>query len=424
MRTKLAKLQHVIAAGIALAGLGASPAVHADEVTDWNHHMIDAILTARVGAAPAARLTAMVQSAVFDAVNGVYQRYTPVRVPAEAPPGTSARAAAVQAAYGVLIKQFPGQGSTLDGHRAASLAALDEDGDGEFGQSVPRGLAWGQHVADEIWAWRSTDGFSPPPPPYLGSNETGVWRPTPTAFLAGATPQLGNVTPFIIDAAANFLPPGPPALGSVAYAMDYLEVQIMGHTNSPLRTADETLLCKFWTGNTPGFWNRATVQVAERNELSLLEKARAVAAVNIAVADAVISCWNAKYSFVFWRPVTAIPLGDTDGNDATMPDGAWIPLITTPNHPEYPSGHSSQSGAAAAVLAAFFGDATEFSLTSEVTPGVTRQYPSFSAAAEEAGDARVFGGIHFRTACSDANAMGRQVAAYVLANSLQRVHGK
>ena len=198
----------------------------------------------------------------------------------------------------------------------------------------------------------------------------------------------------------------------------------MGHTNSNLRTADETFFCNFWTGNTPGFWNRAAVEVAKRNNLSLMENARVLATLNVALADAVISCWNAKYTFVFWRPVTAIPLGATDGNDATVPDTTWTPLVITPNHPEYPSGHSSQSGAAAAVLAAFFGDETEFSLTSEVTPGVTRYYTSFTVAAEEAGDARVFGGIHFRSACNDANAMGREVASYILQNAFDRLHGK
>src|SRR5688572_21855855 len=169
MKIKGTKFKYVAAAALALAGLAASPTVRADEVTDWNGHMLNAIMTARVGAAPSARLTAMVQSAVFDAVNGVYKRYTPVHVPPQAPPGASARAAAVQAAYGVLVNLFPTQQVTLDAKRFASLAALDDDGDGVLGQSVERGLAWGQHVADEIWTWRSTDGFSPAPPPYLGS---------------------------------------------------------------------------------------------------------------------------------------------------------------------------------------------------------------------------------------------------------------
>lgn len=408
-------VRNLIAAALAVATFTAAPTVRADEVTDWNDTMLSAIRTGGVGAAAASRVTAIVQSAVFDSVNGVFGRYTPVHVPAEAPPGASARAAVVQAAYRVLSKQFPAQQATLDTRRAASLAALDEDGDGVYGQSVERGLAWGEQVANEIWAWRALDGFLPmPTQAYVGSDEVGAWRPTPTAFLAGATPHLGGVVPFAIDSAANFLPPGPNPVGSPAYNAELAEVEIMGRKDGGSRTADQSLFCVFWAGNTPGFWNRAAVEVAERNELSLLEKARVLAAMNVAVADSVISCWNAKYTYEFWRPVTAIQLVDP----------TWNPWITTPNHPEYPSGHSSQSGAAAAVLGAFFGDATEFTLTSETAPGVVRHYTSFNDAAEEAGDARVFGGIHFRKSCVDAKAMGEHIGAYVLTHSFQRVHGK
>jgi hypothetical protein len=165
------------------------------------------------------------------------------------------------------------------------------------------------------------------------------------------------------------------------------------------------------------------VQVAERYDLSLLEKAHVLAAMNIAEADAIICCWEAKYTYEFWRPITAIPLADTDGNDATLADPTWTPLLVTPSHPEYPSGHSSASGASAQVLAAFFGDDTPFSVTSELTPGVTRYYTSFSGAVDEVRDARVFGGIHFRSACEDGQALGREVADYILVNALQRLQG-
>ena len=422
MKTEL--IPYALSAAVVVGAF--APAVQADEVTDWNAHMLNAVLTARVGAAPAARVTAMVQSAVYDAVNGVYKQYAPVHVPAAAPPGASARAAAVQAAHGVLVKQFaatPAIVNTLNTQRSASLASLDSDGDGVFGKSVERGLAWGQYVADEIWSWRSADGFSPAPPAFNGLPETGVWRPTPPAFASGATPQLAYTVPFVIDSVENFLPPGPNALGSVEYAIDYNEVKAYGKSNSALRTADQTLLSTFWAGNTPGFWNRAAVEMTERYDLSLLEKARVLAAMNTAVSDAVFSCWSAKYSFVTWRPVTAIPLADTDGNDGTIADAGWLPWLTTPNHPEYPSGHSSQSGAAAGVLAAFFGDANDFALTSETTPGVSRNFSSFDEAAVEAGNSRIYGGIHFRKACTDGKALGNHVAEYVLQNAFQRVHG-
>ena len=423
MNSKI-KIRYLAVASLALAGLASITMVRGDEVTDWNENMFTAIFTARVSPVVTTRVTALVQSAVFDALNGVYRRYTPVHVPPEAPNGASARAAVVQAAYSVLVRLFPAQQETLDAQLADSLANLaDEPGDA-FGRSVLRGLAWGQHVADEIWAWRSTDGFTPAPPAFLGGTNVGQWRPTPPGFLPGAVPQLGYLTPWAIESPSQFRPSGPPALTSAQYASDFNEIQLMGRTNSAARTADETLFSIFWNGNTAGFWNRTAVQVAERYDLSLLEKAHLLALMNIAEADAVICCWEAKYTYVFWRPITAISLAEFDGNDATVADPTWLPLLITQNHPEYPSGHSSASGATAEVLAAFFGDETPFSVTSELTPGVTRYYSSFSGAVDEIRNARVFGGIHFRSACNDGQALGRRVADYILANALQRIHGR
>jgi hypothetical protein len=408
---------------IAALAIFTANAVRADEVSDWNQNMFNAVFTARISPIVTTRVTAMVQSAVFDAANGVCRRYTQVHVPPNAPRGASARAAVVQAAHGVLSRLFPAQQATLDAQLIASLENLDDDEDGIFGQSVQRGLEWGQYVADQIWAWRSTDGFTPTPPPYLGSTNTGKWRPTPPGFQSGAAPQFAYMTPWAIEFPSQFRPGRPPALTSAQYAADLNEVQVMGRVDSAARSADQTLFPVFWNGNTAGFWNRTAVQVAEGRDLSLLEKARVLAVMNIAMADAIICCWEAKYTYEFWRPVTAIPLADTDGNDATVADQSWTPLIVTPAHPEYPSGHSSASGASAEVLAAFFSDDTAFSVTSELTPGVTRYFETFSGAVDEIRDARVFGGIHFRSACVDGQNMGRRVAHYVLDNALQRVHG-
>jgi len=231
------------------------------------------------------------------------------------------------------------------------------------------------------------------------------------------------MAPWAIVSQAQFFAPGPPALTSVQYAKDVNESQLMGSIGSSARTADQTLFSKFWNGNTPGFWNRTALQMAERYDLSLLEKAHLLALMNIAEADAIICCWQAKYTYVLWRPITAIRLADTDGNGATVADPTWTPLLITPAHPEYPSGHSTASGASSTVLAAFFGDNNDFSVTSEFTPGETRYFSSFSGAELEVRDARVFGGIHFRTACIDGQALGKRVAAYVLANALQPIHG-
>jgi hypothetical protein len=423
MKRTFSRSRAFISSGLTVVAIVAPSGARADEVTDWNENMFTAVFTANTIATVTTRVTAMVQSAVFDAVNGVYQRYTPVHVPAEAPPGTSARAAAVKAAHDTLIHLYPAQQATLDAQLAASLANLSDEPGGVFGRSVSRGIAWGHYVAEQIWAWRSADGFTPPPPPFTGGLNIGQWRPTPPAFAPGAVPQFAYMVPWAIPSQGPFLAPGPPALASAQYAADLNESKLMGRSDSAARTADQTLFSRFWNGNTPGFWNRTAVQVAERYDLSLLEKAHLLALMNIAEADAIICCWQAKYTFVAWRPITAIPLADLDGNADTTGDPSWTPLLITPAHPEYPSGHSTASGASSAVLAAFFGDNTDFSVTSELTPGVTRNYSSFSSAELEIRDARVFGGIHFRTACIDGQAMGTSVAAYVLDNALQPVHG-
>jgi len=422
MKNRTIKYHFLLAAGVAVAAVVGVPAVRADEVSDWNQNMFTAVFTAKTIPLVTTRVTAMVQSAVFDAINGVHRRYTPVYVPPDAARGASARAAVVQAAYGILLRLYPTQQATLDAQRAASLAKLTEE-DGTFGESVERGLAWGQYVADQIWAWRSTDGFTPAPPAFTGGTAIGQWRPTPPAFAPGNGPQFGYMRPWAIASTVPFRPPGPPALTSSQYANDLNETKLMGSSNSVARSADQTLFSVFWAGNTPGYWNRIALQVADQNDLSLMQKAHLLALMNNAMADAIICCWEAKYTHVFWRPVTAIALADLDGNDATTPDSAWTPLLVTPSHPEYPSGHSSASGASAAVLAAYFGDQTAFSAASETTPGVTRYYSSFSGAVDEVRDARVFAGIHFRSACQDGQEMGRHVAAYVLQNSLRRSHG-
>jgi membrane-associated phospholipid phosphatase len=400
-----------------------SSVVRADEVTDWNQIMLEAIHTANLSPLIATRAAAIVQSAVYDAVNGIERRYTPIRVQPSAVPGASRSAAVVQSAYAALIKLFPAQQSVLDVKRSASLAAISSTASEGNSESITRGIAWGQYVADEISAWRSTDGFTPPPPPFLGGNAVGQWRPTPPAFAPGAGPQFAYMTPWVIASSSQFLPSGPPALGSAQYLEDFNEVKLMGSFSSPSRTTDQTLYALFWNASSPSyFWNRAAVSVSADHHLTLSENARLLGLLNVAIADAAISCWNAKYTYVFWRPVTAIPLADTDGNPGTIADPNWTPLFATPAFPEYPSGHSCNSSAAATVLANYFGDNTAFILDSDVMLEVTRFFPSFSAAIEEVANARVFAGIHFRTACRDGVQLGSSVANYVLNHSFEPVH--
>ena len=396
---------------------------HADEVTDWNRIMLESARAANVSPVVTTRVAAIVQSAVYDAINGIERRYAPIRVQPSAVPGASRAGAVVQAAYATLLKIFPAQQSLLDTKRAASLAAISTAAAEGNSQSIVHGIEWGQHVADEIWAWRSTDGFTPAPAPFLGGSAPGQWRPTPPAFASGAVPQFAYMTPWAIASNSQFRPAGPPALGSDQYLEDFNEVKLMGSASSPSRTTDQTQYATFWDSSNPSyFWNQAAVSISSERHLTLLDNARLLGLLNVAVADAAIACWDAKYTYVFWRPITAIQLADTDSNSGTVADANWTPLLPTHPHPEYPSAHSCNSSAAATVLANYFGDNTAFVLDSPGMPGVTRFFPSFSAAIEEVANARVFAGIHFRTACKDGVQLGSSVANYVIDHSFQRAH--
>jgi PAP2 superfamily len=407
---------------LVLSGLSTITA-RADEVTDWTQIMLVANHTAGATAVIASRNGAIVESSIFDAVNGVKGHYSPIHVAPAAPKGTSARAAAVQAAYVSLMHIYPAQSATFNAARTDSLNAIlaTDGGDNlqaKIQSSVDKGVAWGQQVADAIWTWRSTDGFSPAPAPYLGDTNVGDWRPTPPAFASGANPQFAYMTPWVIASPSQFRPAGPPALGSVLYAQVFNETKIMGRATGSPRTADQTLLALFWQSSSATyFWNSVALRLTATQDMTLLDNAHLFGALNVAIADSVIAAWDAKYYFHSWRPVTAINLADTDGNIATDVDTSWTPLIPTPAHPEYPSAHSTFSGGGAAVLAALFGQNTPFTVDSDAMPGVTRSFTSFNQALAELADARIFGGIHFRTACEDGLALGSAVGNYILQNA-------
>ncbi len=408
----------------------------ADELTDWNQTMLRAALVAGTSPPVTTRVAAIVQVAVFDAVNGIARHYTPIHVEPAGPAGASRAAAAVQAAYATLLQLYPAQKSTFDARLAVSLARL---GARENSATISNGRAWGQTVADAILAWRSTDGFTPAPPPFLGGTALGQWRPTPPAFAAGAVPQFAYMTPWAIAAASQFRPVGPPPLTSTRYAQDFNETKQMGSVSSSTRTADQTVYAWFWNSATPSFlWNTVAVSLAtspasesdekgsrdthEERHDSTLQNARLLAVLNVAIADAAIACFEAKYTYVSWRPVTAIPLAATDGNPKTTEDAAWMPLFTTPAHPEYPSAHSCLSAAAASVLADRFGENTHFAMESDLMPGVVRVFKSFSSALEEVKNARIVAGIHFRSATDDGETLGASVAEYVLGHAAQPLH--
>ena len=393
-----------------------------DPVLQWIGIMNDTILTGGSSPLASTRVTALVAGSMFDAVNGIHPKYRALYVKASAPGYASRRAAAVQAAYVVLSAVYPAQAGTLGPKRDASIAAISAT---ESAKSVQAGVAWGQTVATTILSIRSTDGNSPAPPPFVGvlgmassASAVGVWRPTPLLNATGAGPQFATMTPWVLTRPSQFRLPPPNAVTSPEYAADYNEIKVMGVYSGSLRTDDQSELVLFWASNTPVAWNRVALDIAASHGLSLTENAHLFALLNVTMADSAIACWDSKYRYVFWRPITGIRLGDTDGNPSTDPDPGWTPWLDalppgTPPHPEYPSGHSTVSGSAASILAAAFGDNTPITFTSEILPGTTRSFPSFSAATAEIADARVFGGIHFRTSCVRGNALGQTVAAYV-----------
>jgi hypothetical protein len=381
-----------------------------DPVLEWIGVMNTAVLAAGTAPNVTSRVVALVSASVFDAVNGIEPCFRPLQVRPNAPHHASQRAAAIQAAYAILLNLYPAQSGMLATQRNASLAALALT---ENANSIAAGVALGQTVADAIWTSRLTDGFTPPPPPFLGAPVVGVWRPTPPANASGATPQIATMTPWVLRRPSQFRLPPPLALTSREYAADLNEVKVMGSLAGSMRTPDQSELALFWALNTPLAWNRIAAQISAERGLTLTENAHLFALLNLTLSDALIACWDSKYRYVFWRPITAIRAGLTPA-DADPLWEPWLDSLTgTPAHPEYPSAHSSMSGAAAFILAAAFGENTDFSLTSEVRPGTTRSFHNFSDAIAEIADARVFGGIHFRTSCVRANTLGRAVADFV-----------
>lgn len=400
----------------------------ADEVTEWNKIMLETLRLGGSTGVVGTRTAAIVQSAVYDAVNGIERRYTPIHVEPDAASGASVRAAAVQASYAALVQLFPVQKPALDGRRETSLAAIASQEAFEHSQSIARGIEWGQTVADAIVAWRNTDGFSPAPPAYNGKTEVGQWRSTLPMFAPFAAVQLGTTTPWVITSPLQFPIPGPPALNSPQYTQDFNEVKLMGSAGSAARSADQSMAARFWaSGSSPSYyWDTVAVALGEERHTTLSENSRLLAMINVAIADAGITVWKWKRDYLFWRPITAIQLADTDGNPFTEKDQNWLPLIPTPPYPDYPSGLIGTSSAGLTILSNFFGANTSFVVNSDnpAMAGVIRIFPDFMAAGNELVDTRVFSGIHFRTADADALQLGSRVANYVIANAFQPINGK
>jgi hypothetical protein len=383
-------------------------------VTDWNETAIRAAASVGISTGWQSRLVAIAHAAMFDAVNSIERKYTKYAVEAAPPAGASAEAAAITAAHAVLTQLVPDQKTMLDAALTTTLAKVAD------GAAKDAGTAVGREVAAKLLELRKNDGIDAKVA-YTPGTAPGVWQPTPPALTPALLPQFGAVKPFLLKASDQFTMPGPPPLDSEAFARDMREIQAVGARRSTSRTAEQSEVAIFWTVSTHMPFNAAARAAATTRGNALVDNARLFALLNMVGADSQIACWHWKYQVNFWRPITAIRAADRAKNAALTPDPTWESLLVTPPHPDYPSGHASYGGAAAAVLKAVFGDDhVDVSFTWPAF-GVTRTYTSFAQLDREIIDARVWGGIHFRTTDEASSALGHKIGEYAVQTWLRPV---
>jgi hypothetical protein len=412
--------------GAMLLTLSISAAAGADVVLDWNAIAVRT-MTAPPPAAPVtpfaqARFMAIAQVAVFEAVNtivGGHQSYTNS---VTAPRGASVEAAAVTAAYRVLITYFPAAAPALNAARAASLAALPDAG-------KVAGIAVGEKAAEALIQLRANDGAAVVDPYVPSTANPGDWRGTPTPAgappcTAGAFQQWARLTPFAIGDPDDFVPPPPPTLDSNRYAKDFNEVKEFGGATSTARSQERSDNARFYAASSPSqLLNQAARQLSLSQGDSLPRNAWGLAVLNMAINDSLIASFRSKYLYTFWRPVTAIQNADTDGNRKTEADSAFLPYITTPCFPSYPSNHASGSNGGLEVLRRLYGAGGHELTLSNATLGMTRNYHTLKQIANDVDDARVLGGIHFRFDQEAGADLGRAVATDVYKHALPATHG-
>ena len=392
-------------ATVALARPLLTVAAAPDPITQWSIAAGDA--AAAVGMPPLRTpiTFALVHLAMYDAVTAVVGGHEPYAVSPQVVRPASAHAAAIEAGYRVLIAEFPAQQTALDATYAALLGQVPD------GTAKDNGRAAGAAVAQQLLAMRAGDGRNANVVHTPGSGP-GVWVATPPAFLPANTAFLARVTPFTMISPSQFRPSGPTPMSARRWAEDYNEVKSLGAKSSTTRTAAQTATGLFWEPVAGTFWPATIRRLAQEQHLDLSESARFQAAAFAAFADGLIGCWDAKFHFNIWRPVTAIQNGDTDGNDRTEPDPAWAPLAVTPNFPEYPSGHACATAAAVHVIEDFFPHDVVLPARNVVT-GEERLYRKAADAVNEVIEARMLIGVHFRSANEDGAEIGRRIARQV-----------
>jgi len=405
----------------ALAAANLAPAMAqatkpVSQVVQWNQTLL--VIVRTPGAQPATihptRSFAIMHAAIYDAVNAIDGTHQPYLVRLGASHFASQEAAAAAAAHEVLVKLYPSSQATLDAQLQQALAQLPNRGKTD-------GISIGNTVADRILALRNNDGSNAQPIPYVFGNASGDYQSTPPNFPK--QPQFthwSRVTPFALESASQFRPGGPPRLAGDRYSDAFDQVKLLGIAGSTTATPDQALTGRFWNGAIQNYWNEIAQTASLAHGLTTAQNARLFALLNLSFADGVIAFYDAKYTYNFWRPVTAIRAAAADGNPDTEADPNWLPEVgnTTPD-PSYPGAHAVISAAGAEVLISFFHtDHLEFSVTSEVMPGVERSFTSFPAAAEEATLSRIFAGVHFLFDLTTGQRLGSDIADFIVDNFL------
>jgi hypothetical protein len=440
-------IELALALAVAFGGVGtvlrAAPAIAAvDPVSQWNLIAVQATATAGENAIVQSRSLAIVQVAIHDALNAIDPRYERYVFQGRAQAGASVDAAIAAAARNALVGAiavgalpFPQFGTPalqaaaiaqVDASYAATLAGIPD------GLAKSDGIAIGMAAAAAVVALRTTD-HATTPVAYTPGTRPGDWQPTPNpvpfdppaaadhlpAVLAG----WGHVTPFVLRRTDQFRAPGPPRLSGRRYARDYNEMKMVGAKNSASRSAEQSSIARFWYEGAGVGWNRIARNIAILRRLDAWDEARLLAIMNLAQVDGTIASFDTKYAFNFWRPVTAIRAGDSDGNDDTIGDPAWETFLNTPAFPDYTSTHSVLGGAAAEVLRRFFHDDEVSFTTTSGAPfaGITRSFASFSQAAHENGESRIYAGIHFRSAVEDGIKQGKKIGRFAFEHFLRPI---
>jgi hypothetical protein len=394
-------------------GTLAGPAV----LDDWGNRFTSLGASVPENALRTQIRTTIAQMAMFDAVNAVldgpYQPFASKPVSAS---GASPEAAAIRAAYIVALNEFPTKTLEIDSAYQTSITRVPASP-----EAIASGVIVGEAAANAVLAARTGDHRNDPElEGYTPISGPGAWVPTPSGFANPQTPFLQFVTPFGYDDPARFRPKAPPALDSRTYTIDYNESKDLGRTTETSRTVEQSATALFWSPSASALWSANVRSLA--SSMDLLTAARFEAIGIAAVVNALIACWDAKYTYSFWRPVTAIRAGDIDGNSETEPDQAWTPFIVTPSHPEYPAAHTSVGASVLGFYTVWFGtDQFQFPLAFKGNGGAVRYYTSVKEIHAEEGNARVWGGMHWRHSTEVGTAVGSKIGKYTATHLLKRL---